>query len=207
MNSTNLLEQKLARWQEIISNNPHDPKAYVQRGMVHFQLANIHASIADFDNAEKLEPRLTPYLWQRGLSYYYAGRFAEGAGQFEVDLTVNYQDMEETLWRYLCVAQTNGVTPARQCLLEVKNDPRLVMRRLYDLYAGGCSPDDLLKLTINQDKRTKFYSHLYVGLYFEAENQIELSQQHIGQAVQEKIDDYMWYLACVHQKLRSPLFS
>lgn len=202
MNLIHSLEQKLARWDDIISNRPHDPKAYVQRGMVYFQLANINDSIADFDTAEQLDSRLTPYLWQRGLSYYYAGRYAEGAKQFEVDLTVNFQDVEETVWRYLCIAQIHGVIAARQSLLEVKNDPRLVMRRVYDLYAGRCSTDDVLILCSNSDKRTKFYSHLYVGLYFEAENQAKLAQQHIFQAVSEKIDDYMWYLACVHQKLK-----
>jgi lipoprotein NlpI len=204
MNLIQFLEQKLTRWNDIISDRPHDPRAYVQRGMVHFQLANINASIADFDTAENLDSRLTPYLWQRGLSYYYAGRFAEGAKQFEVDLTVNFQDVEETVWRYLCMAQIQGVTAARQSLLEVKNDPRLVMRRVYDLYAGRCSANDVIQLSVDKDKRAKFYSHLYVGLYFEAEHQADLAQEHISQAVNEKIDDYMWYLACVHQKLKFP---
>lgn len=202
MNSGNLLEQKLARCHDAISNRPNDPRGYVQRGMVYFKLAEIDASIADFDTAEKLDPRLTPYLWQRGLSYYYASRFAEGAKQFEVDLTVNFQDVEETVWRYLCIAQLRGIKEARESLLEVKNDPRFVMRRVYDLYAGRCSTDDVLNLSTNQDKRTKFYSHLYVGLYFEADKQVELAQQHITEAVNQKIDDYMWYLAVVHQKLR-----
>lgn len=202
MNSNNMLEQKLRRWHDVIANHPHEPQAYVQRGMVHFQLGNINASIADFDIAEKLEPRLKPYLWQRGLAYYYAGRFVEGAKQFETDLTVNFQDVEETVWRYLCIAEADGVTAARECLLEVKNDPRLVMQRVYDLYAGRCSPDVLIQLGKNADKRTKFYSYLYVGLYFEAEKQLELAQEYINQAVSTKIDDYMWYLACVHHKLR-----
>lgn len=202
MNSNQILQQKLTYWNDVISQRPHDPKAYIQRGMVYFQLAEINDSIADFDMAEKLEPRLTPYLWQRGLSYYYAGRFAEGAKQFEIDLTVNFQDVEETVWRYLCIAQINGVEAARESLLEVKNDPRLVMRRVYDLYAGRCSPDDLIQLGKNSDLRNKFYSHLYVGLYFEAQKQFELAQEHINQAVNAKIDDYMWSLACVHQQLR-----
>jgi tetratricopeptide (TPR) repeat protein len=168
MNS-NILTQKLAYWDNVISLHPHEPKAYIQRGMVYFQLAEINLAIADFDMAEKLEPRLTPYLWQRGLSYYYAGKFAEGAKQFEIDLTVNFQDVEETVWRYLCIAEINGVEAARESLLEVKNDPRLVMRRVYDLYAGRFSPDDVIQLGKNTDLRTKFYSHLYVGLYFEAD--------------------------------------
>ncbi|WGV25916.1 tetratricopeptide repeat protein [Halotia branconii] len=202
MNLSNSLEQELIRYNDLISSYANDPRIFVQRGMVYFKLAEINASIADFDMAEKLDPRLTPYLWQRGLSYYYAAKFAEGAKQFEVDLTVNFQDVEETVWRYLCIAQLQGVTKARQSLLEVKNDPRFVMRQIYDLYADRCSPDDLLKLGTDGNKHTKFYSHLYVGLYFEADNQVEKAKQHIMQAVGEKINDYMWHLAFVHQKLR-----
>jgi tetratricopeptide (TPR) repeat protein len=202
MNLRNFLEQELAYWNDVILSNPHNPRAYVNRGMVHFKLANIDESIADFDIAEKLDSRLTPYLWQRGLSYYYASRFADGAKQFEVDLTVNAQDVEETVWRYLCIARFHNPAQARESLLEVKNDPRLVMRLVYNLYAGNCSVDDVLAVGSSKDKRAKFYSSLYVGLYFEAENQPQLAQQYITQAVNEKIDDYMWNLAVVHQKLR-----
>ena len=204
MDLNNLLEKELVRWNNIISKHPHDSKAYVRRGMVHFKLANVDKSIADFDMAEKLEPRLTPYLWQRGLSYYYASRFEDGAKQFEIDLTVNSQDVEETIWRYLCIARLHGITEARQSLLLVKNDPRLVMQRVYDLYAGHCSIDDVLEDGTSKIRRTKFYSHFYVGLYFEADNQAEHAQQYITQAVNEyKIDDdYMWWVAVVHQKLR-----
>jgi hypothetical protein len=51
-------------------------------------------------------------------------------------------------------------------------------------------------------KRT-FYSHLYLGLYHEAENNLQLAQEYIVKAADEyKIDDYMWYLAVVHKQLR-----
>jgi tetratricopeptide (TPR) repeat protein len=83
------LEQELARWNEVIQNHPLDPKAYIRRGMVNFKLALVSQSIQDFDRAEKLAPTLSPYLWQRGLSFYYAERFEEGAAQFELDLSVN----------------------------------------------------------------------------------------------------------------------
>ncbi len=121
---SNPLKNQLQHWNHIIQNQPKDPKAYIQRGMVNFQLAKINESIQDFDMAEQLDPRLKPYLWQRGLSYYYAERFALGAQQFEIDLTVNAQDVEETVWRYICMARLSGVGEARNSLLLVKNDPR-----------------------------------------------------------------------------------
>lgn len=197
------LEQQLRRYQDIIRNQPKDPKAYIQRGMVNFKLAKINESIQDFDMAEQLDARLKPYLWQRGLSYYYAERFAEGAQQFEIDLTVNTQDIEETVWRYLCIARLASVAEARSSLLMVKNDPRRVMRGVYDLYAGNCTPDDVLSVGELEGEGSKFYSHLYLGLYYEAEKNVEMAFKYIVKAADKyKIDDYMWHLAQVHKTLR-----
>ncbi len=199
----NSLENQLKQWDEVIRKQPHNPNAYIRRGMVKFQLAKIDESIDDFDTAEKLDPRLKPYLWQRGLSYYYADRFAEGAQQFEIDLTVNSQDVEETVWRYLCMARLAGVTEARHHLLTVKNDPRRIMGSVYDLFAGNCTADDVLNVGKAEGLKGLFYSHLYLGLYYEAENNMALAQEYIVQAANKyKLDDYMWSLAQVHKNLR-----
>lgn len=203
MANQNSLENELNQWNQVIRDRPNDPQVYVRRGMVNFKLAKIDESIADFDRAEKHAPRLSPYLWQRGLSYYYAERFEEGAKQFELDLTVNAQDVEETVWRYLCIARLKGVSEAQNSLLVVKNDPRLVMRCVYELYAGNCTTDDVLAAGHKEGRRGKFYSHLYVGLYYEAEENVAQAYEYIVKAVNEYyLDDYMWHLASVHQRLR-----
>ncbi|MFN6483222.1 MULTISPECIES: hypothetical protein [unclassified Nostoc] len=203
---SNSLENQLQRWNETIRNQPKNPNAYIRRGMVNFQLAKIDESIQDFDTAEQLDARIKPYLWQRGLSYYYAERFAEGAEQFEIDLTVNAQDVEETVWRYLCIARSLGVEEARNSLLTVKNDPRRIMQRVYDLYAENCTPDDVLTVGQSEGIKGNFYSHLYLGLYYEAQNNLDLAQEYIVKAADNyKIDDYMWYLAQVHKKLRTSI--
>lgn len=200
---TSSLENKLKQWDEVIRKQTNNPNAYIRRGMVKFQLAKIDESIDDFDTAEKLDSRLKPYLWQRGLSYYYADRFDEGAQQFEIDLTVNSQDVEETVWRYLCMARLVGVTEARHQLLTVKNDPRRIMRSIYDLFAGNCTADDVLNVGQAEGVKGLFYSYLYLGLYYEAENNGDLAQEYIVKAADKyKLDDYMWYLAQVHKKLR-----
>ncbi|WP_371417469.1 hypothetical protein [Anabaena sp. UHCC 0187] len=199
----NSLENQLQQWNNTISNQPNNPHAYIRRGMIYFKLAKIEDSIQDFDTAERLDVNITPYLWQRGLSYYYAERFSEGAKQFAVDLTVNAQDVEETVWRYLCMARFSGVTEARNSLLPVKNDPRKIMLSIYDLFAGNCTKDDVLNVGKLAGLKGKFYSHLYLGLYYEAENNLELAREYIVKAADEyKIDDYMWYLAVVHKNLR-----
>lgn len=197
------LDEELEYWTRSIRSNSRDPNSYVRRGMAHFKLAHIPESIQDFDMAERLDPRIQPYLWQRGLSYYYAQRFTEGAQQFEVDLQVNAQDVEETVWRYLCIAQARGISEARRTLLPVKNDPRPIMRWIYDLFSDRASPTVVLEMGAKEGIRGQFYSNLYVGLYYEATNDPELAKTHIVQAaIDYPLDDYMWHLARVHQQLR-----
>jgi tetratricopeptide (TPR) repeat protein len=197
------LEQQINYWTKYLHSHPDDARGYIQRGMVYFKLAKIAESIQDFDHAEQLNPIVKPYLWQRGLSYYYSEQYQLGAEQFEIDLTVNSQDVEETVWRYLCIAQFQGVETAKNTLLPVKNDPRPVLRSVYDLFAGNCTPEELLKIGDTDGKRGNFYSHLYLGLYYEAEQNIEQAKTYINQAAtQYQIEDYMWNLAVVHQQLR-----
>ncbi|CAD5910513.1 tetratricopeptide repeat protein [Planktothrix agardhii] len=197
------LEQQLNYWTKYFHSHPDDIRGYIQRGMVYFKLGKITESIQDFDHAEKLDSSIKPYLWQRGLSYYYTEQYQLGAEQFEIDLTVNSQDVEETVWRYLCIAQFQGIEAAKNTLLPVKNDPRPVLKSVYELFAGNCTPEDLLKIGQKQGKQGNFYSHLYLGLYYEAEQNIELAKTYINQAATEyEIDDYMWNLAVVHQKIK-----
>lgn len=207
----NTLEQEFAHWNRMVHDRPTDPKGYIRRGMVQFKQAQIAASIQDFDRAEQLDPTITPYLWQRGLSLYYADRFEEGAAQFEVDLTVNAQDTEETVWRFLCMARLHGAEEARRELRPVRHDPRPIMRPVYDLYAGACTPADVLAMGVkigntrseSLHDRSRFYSHLYVGLYYEATNRPDLAQEQIRIAVDRApLDDYMGHLAGVHAQLR-----
>jgi hypothetical protein len=44
-----------------------------------------------------------------------------GAKQFKINLTVNDKDLEETVWRYLCIAKESGAAIAKNSLLAVKN--------------------------------------------------------------------------------------
>lgn len=197
------LEQELRYWDGLVKANPNNPQSFVRRGMAKFKLGQIQDSIQDFDRAQQLDNRLTPYLWQRGLAYYYAKRFEEGATQFEIDLTVNGQDVEETVWRYLCIAQSQDVGAALSTLLPVRQDPRPYMRWVYDLYAEKCSIADLLANTARDGQRGKFYGHLYAGLYYEVrEDEANAKHNLTIAAEQYPLDDYMWHLAIVHCRLR-----
>jgi tetratricopeptide (TPR) repeat protein len=203
MKHVSTVENELQRLTSHLETDQHNPQVYIQRGMVYFKLGSITEAIGDFDRAEHLNPALTPYLWQRGLAYYYAERFADGAKQFEVDLTVNRHDVEETVWRYLCQAQVQGVSAARASLLPVRHDSRPVMVWVYKLFAGECDAETVLAQHRDAGRRERFYSALYVGLYAEAERDAARARQYITQAAEMQIvDDYMGWVALVHQRLR-----
>ena len=114
---------------------------YNRRGAAHFQRAQIQQSLADFDRAIALDPAQAPYHWQRGISYYYAGRFEDGRKQFELHQKVNPNDVENAAWHFLCVARSAGVEKARASLIPVKEDERVPMLQIHALFAGKAEPE------------------------------------------------------------------
>jgi hypothetical protein len=74
---------------------------------------------------------------------------------------------------------------------------------VYNLFAGECDPHAVLTSHQEAGRRDRFYSHLYVGLYCEAEGDAARACQHVTQAAElQLLDDYMGWLAIVHQRLR-----
>jgi len=71
------------------------------RGSEHFRAGRFAESVADFDAEIKLDPRRSPWHWKRGISLYYLGRYADGAKQFEGYQTVDGNDVENAVWRFL----------------------------------------------------------------------------------------------------------
>ena len=80
-----------------------------RRGMAKFVQDDVDGSIADFDLVISTAPRMEPYMWQRGLSLYYAKRFSEGSEQFRKDVKVNPNDTEEAIWAFLCDARDPSI--------------------------------------------------------------------------------------------------
>eukprot|EP00850_Spirogloea_muscicola_P004318 SM000018S03683 [mRNA] locus=s18:747846:750841:- [translate_table: standard] len=178
-----------------------------RRGMELFRKGDIAASLAEFDCVLELDLAQRPYLWQRGLSLYYAARFEEGAAQFRDDVAVNPNDTEEAIWAYLCEAQSKSPKEAQEKILQVGQDPRPVMRIAYELFKGGGSTDELLKAAGNNTEgHDAFYAKLYAGLYHESQGNAAAARACITDAVHtsyaQRSGDYMASLARVHCSCR-----
>lgn len=197
------------------SNTPLAPKAaadlYERRGCLHFFLAQIDESIADFDKEIEIEPARRPGHWKRGIDYYYAQRWQEGCDQFAAYQSVDSNDVENATWWFLCKARSAGVQSARRGMLKIGKDQRVPMTEIYQLFLEQATPDEVLKAarggqpSAEELKSRLFYAHLYLGLWHEIMERPAQSLAEIRQAVEEfDIGGYMWQVARVHVALRSP---
>jgi lipoprotein NlpI len=189
---------------EVVAAQPKSANLYVMRGMVHFQAGDIDRSITDFDRSIELDPRSKPYLWQRGISLYYAGRFKDGAEQFEVHRTVNGNDVENSVWHYLCVARDSSLEEARKKLIPSAGDPRPPMMEVLELYRGAKTVEDVLNAAeqVKGGPRAKplarFYGNLYVALHYESLGKTELCQKYLEECLKTGTGGYMADVARVH---------
>ena len=180
------------------------PQVWQARGEVHFKAGKFKESAADFDRVLELSPGQAAHHWQRGISLYYAGKFADGRKQFELHRTVNPADVENAAWHFLCVARESGVTNARNAMLPVGKDGRAPMPEIYDLYRGTGTVDQVITAATRAIKNpgqgnALFYAHLYLGLYFEAMGNAAKAREHITKAARDPVaEHYMGDVARAH---------
>ncbi len=191
---------------QVIESSPSETIAWYLRGRENFRAGKVSESVADFDKYIELEPNAESRQWERGISYYYAGKFAQGAKQFENYQKFHDQDVENSTWRYLCVARESSVEKARTTLLPIQFDPRVPMMQIYGLYQGKLKPDDVLAAANDNPPNREalnqrlFYAHLYIGLWHEAAGNAAEAKRHILEAERHKIAHYMWDVAHVHSQ-------
>jgi lipoprotein NlpI len=187
-----------------------DPKlanAYDHRGSSHFKLGEFAKSVADFDRYLELKPEQKAGHWRRGISCYYARKFDEGRRQFEGYEAVSTNDVENAVWRYLCMVPVVGVDRARAAMLKIGKDRRVPMMEVYDLFRGRAKPDDVLKAAEAGDppadevNRRRFYAQLYLGLYYESLGDGKRALRHLTAAAGHRISHYMGDVARVHRDL------
>lgn len=198
--------EDLTRWLRL---EPTSAEAFDRRGGLEFKRGHVREAISDFDRAIQLDARREPWHWKRGISYYFAEKYPEGCKQFEGYQSVDDSDVENAVWRFLCMAKKDGIDKARQSILKIGPDKRVPMREVYDLFAGKTTPDAVLAAARAGDPSPEdlnqqlFYAYQYLGLYHEALGDKVLAEKYTRQAVEHRISHYMWDVARVHVQLRT----
>ncbi|HAY80333.1 MAG TPA: hypothetical protein DCY79_11050 [Planctomycetaceae bacterium] len=183
--------------------------AYYVRGRAHFQAGEIKQSVADFDRYVKLRPDRESRQWERGISLYYAGEYQRGADQFQLYQTFHDNDVENSTWRYLCLAKISGVKKARTTMLPIKNDRRVPMMQIYQMYRGELTPEEVLAACKVGDPAKEvlagrlFYARLYLGLYYDSLGKDDLARRYLLLAADEHketqtVNRYMYDVARIH---------
>ncbi|MCI0380766.1 MAG: tetratricopeptide repeat protein [Gemmataceae bacterium] len=182
--------------------------AYHERGCAYFKLGKFKESVRDFDRYIELKPQRKASHWQRGISYYYAGQYEDGRRQFEGYQDFDSNDVENAVWRFMCMARRDNMDKARKEILKIGADKRVPMRQVYELFAGRLKPADVLAAAVagNPKPETRsrqlFYAHLYVGIYFDLEGNKAKALEHLSTAADDhRIDHYMWDVARIHRDL------
>jgi len=180
----------------------------VRRGMSRFAEGRVQDSLKDFNTAMERRPSLSPFLWQRGISLYYVGDYAEAAAQFRRDVSVNPSDTEEAIWAFLSESRLYGTDKARESLLTINGERRPLLQLVYEsLRDGGDSPrlDQLKRIADTQRGGASFYASLYLGLLYEAMGDVGESRRWIVRAAESPYassGDYMGAVAKVHRMAR-----
>jgi len=176
------------------------PQTIMDRAVADFESGRFAESAAAFDSLAKALPDEAPYLWQRGIALYYAGRYADCRRQFESHRTVNPNDVENAAWHFLCVARAESPAKAKAALLPVGPDARTPMREVYQMFRGTLTPEQVLSAA-GARPEAQFYGHLYLGLYFEALGMKDRALEHIKIAAADRFEPsggYMHMVARVH---------
>jgi lipoprotein NlpI len=169
----------------------------VQRsGEEAFRQGKIEESIRLFDRAIRMEPRLGPHNWQRGIALYYAGRFADCKEQFAGHRSVNPEDVENAAWHFLCTARADGIAAAKRSLIPVSGDTRVPMKEVQRMFGGALAPDAVLGAAGSGE--AVFYAHLYIGLWYEAQGKAGPAREHVEKAAARAPAHYMGDVARVH---------
>ena len=199
-------EEAIADLDHLLEMNPRQPRLLELRGTEKFKLRRFNEAIADFDQECRLEPAREPWHWKRGLAYYYAGQYGKGRDQFQQYHDREDSDVENAVWRVLCMARMPavGLKKAQDDILVVRRDSRVPMMEVYALFAGKARPDDVLE-AIERGQPDKydriartFYGNLYLGLYFDMTGEPKRAVEHLTAAVANPIEHFMWDIAKLH---------
>ncbi len=200
--------QAVADWDRVLALDPNNAEAFDRRGSEEFKLGHFAKAIADFDKFLKLHPEEEAGHWRRGIAYYYAGRYEDGKKQFEHYQQVDGNDVENAVWRYLCMAKSVGPAKARTAMLKIGNDRRVPMMQVYEVFCGRAAPETILAAVSEsrgaekQMMQQRFLAHLYLGLYYDVQNEKSKALEYMTKAAElHDAGGYMGDVARVQQTL------
>lgn len=185
----------------LCANDHQTASACVDRGMRAFRESRVEDSLKEFERAIAIEPRIEPYLWQRGISQYCLGQYDAGRKQFAIHKEVNPHDVENAAWHFLCVGRLKGHEFAQKQMMpiELQHDVRVPMREIYLMYSGKGSREQVLSAAKKDGTpRSRMYAHLYIGLQYEMAGDHQGAKKHLALAAEESLEgSYMQDVARV----------
>jgi len=173
------------------------PQDFQRQGEEAFRASRFAESVAAFDKVLAILPEQSAHHWQRGISLYYAGRFADCKAQFESHRTVNPEDFENAAWHMLCAARVDGFPSAQKKLIPIREDSRVPMKEMHALWKGEGTVEQVLAAA-GRSRSGQFYGYLYLALFEETRGKREASKAYAKKAAELAPQDYMGDVARVH---------
>jgi len=194
------LEAALERMSGMIGEAPS--RYHHDRAEVLFRLGRFEESVADYDQAAQFgRPHDEDWCWERGLAQYYAGDFAGGRDQFLRYNRVGSLDIENGIWRFLCIAELDGIEKARETMLEYPRKVRPPFPALLEVYLGQGSAVAVMAgaerdATAPTELTTyRFYAHYYLGKYYEISGETATALAEVTKALEYRIPHFMYACA------------
>jgi lipoprotein NlpI len=199
------LEQTLERLNGAIKDEPS--RYHHDRAEILFRLGRFEESVRDYNEAVRFAwPHNEDSCWERGLAQYYAGDFRAARKLFSGYHRVGPLDIENGLWRLLCIAEEEGIEKARESMLDYSRRVRKPFPTLLEVYMGRGNAEAVLKEATdgvsNPQEITAnlFNAHYYLAKYFDMTNQQDLALIHIREALKHKFPHFMYACAEVDAK-------
>ena len=130
----------------------------------------------------------------------------EGRRQFEGYQDYDSADVENAVWRFMCMVRSDGLKKAQDSMLKIGDDRRVPMRGIYELYIGKTTPDAVLAAAVKGELKSElknqqlFYANLYLGIWFDLLGERAKALDHLNKAADDhRIGHYMWDVARVHR--------
>ncbi len=176
------------------------PGLYHERANQHFRLEKFPEALRDYADsiAAGAGPHDADSCWERGLAWYYAGDFDAGRKQFEGYHRADSLDIENGLWRFLCIAEREGVSRAVGTILDYPRKVRPPFPALLALYSGRGSPEAVLAEARVGDpgaageNERLFYAHYYIAKHLEVRREKAKALEHVEKALEHRIGHFMY---------------